>query len=144
MVLEPVAQHGYIFRGRKVLIRQRTRLIYAFRGQLTEFGQVVPQRPANVPKLIMIVEDPTCGLPSEALATLQVLILSLRHLEAEIIRLDAEIARRAKEDNLAQAADDDPGYRPADRHSLCDAGPRGRDLPQTPGFCSLLAPMIAV
>ena len=92
MVLEPVTQHGSIFRVREVLIRQRTQLINAFRGHLTEFGQVVPQGTSNVHKLIRLVEDQTCGLPSEAMATLQVLILSLRHLEAEITRLDAEIA----------------------------------------------------
>jgi len=91
-----------VFQVREVLIRQRTQLIDAFGGQLTGFGQVVPQGISNVPKLIRMVEDPTCGLPSEAMATLQVLILSLRHLEAEITKLDAKIARRAKEDDLAR------------------------------------------
>lgn len=36
-----------IFRVRELLIRQRTQAINALRGQLTEFGQIVPQGAAN-------------------------------------------------------------------------------------------------
>src|SRR5690606_18404916 len=91
---------------------ERTQLINALRGHLTEFGEVVPQGTSNVSKLITIVEDPTSGLPSEAVATLQILILSLRHLEAEITKLDDEIARRAKEDDLAKRLMTIPGIGP--------------------------------
>ena len=101
-----------VFRVREVLIRQRTQLINALRGHLTEFGQVMPKGISNVSRLISIVDDPTSGLPSEAIATLQVLIASLRHLEAEISKLDAEISRRAKEDDLARRLMTVPGIGP--------------------------------
>lgn len=102
MVLEPVARHGSIFRIRELLIRQRTQAINALRGHLTEFGQIVPQGAANAARLIAIVEDPDSGLPADAIATLKVLVAALAHLEAEIGKLDAEIARRAKENELAR------------------------------------------
>lgn len=85
-----------VLRVRELLIRQRTQAINALRGHLAEFGQVVPQGAANASKLIAIVEDPESNLPAEATATLQVLIGSLAHLEAQIGRLDAEISRCAK------------------------------------------------
>lgn len=102
MVLEPVARHGSIFRIRELLIRQRTQAINALRGHLTEFGQIVPQGAANAARLIAIVEDPDSVLPADAIATLKVLVAALAHLEAEIGKLDGEIARRAKENELAR------------------------------------------
>ena len=113
---------------------QRTQLINALRGHLTEFGEVVPQGTSNVSKLITIVEDPTSGLPSEAVVTLQILILSLRHLEAEITKLDDEIARRAKEDDLAKRLMTIPGIGPLIATAFATLAPaaetfrKGRDF----------------
>ena len=91
-----------VFRVRELLIRQRTQAINALRGHLTEFGQIVPQGAANAAKLIAIVEDPDSGLPDDAIGTLKVLVAALAHLEAEIGKLDAEIARRAKENEVGR------------------------------------------
>jgi len=91
-----------VFRVRELLIRQRTQAINALRGHLTEFGQVVPQGAANASRLIAIVEDPDNGLPANARPTLTVLITALAHLDEEIGRLDAEIGRQAKENDVAR------------------------------------------
>ncbi len=69
---------------------------------MSEFGQVGATGAANASKLIAIVEDPTSGLPADAIPTLKTLIAALAHLEAEIKELDAEIARRAKENDVAR------------------------------------------
>jgi transposase len=90
-----------VFRVRELLIRQRTQAINALRGHLSEFGQVVPQGAANTSKLIAIVEDPECGLPADAIPSLKVLVAALAQLKAEIAKLDAEITRRAKENEIA-------------------------------------------
>ncbi len=82
------------------------------RGHLTEFGQIVPQGAANAVKLIAIVEDPDSGLPEDAIGTLKVLVGALAHLEAEIGKLDAEIARRAKENEVARRLMTVPGIGP--------------------------------
>lgn len=101
-----------VFRVRELLIRQRTQAINALRGHLSEFGQVVPQGAANAPKLIAIVDDPESGLPVDAVPTLKVLITALIQLEAEIVKLDAEIARRAKENDVARRLMTVPGIGP--------------------------------
>jgi transposase len=72
----------------------------------------VPQGAANAARLIAIVEDPDSGLPVDAIATLKVLVAALAHLEAEIVKLDAEIARRAKENEVARRLMTVPGIGP--------------------------------
>ena len=89
-----------VLRIRELLIRQRTQAINALRGHLGAFGRVVPQGAANAARLVAIVEDPDSGLPADAIATLKVLVAALAHLEAEIGKLDAEIFRRAKANEI--------------------------------------------
>ena len=101
-----------VFRVRELLIRQRTQAINALRGHLAEFGQIVPQGAANAARLIAIVENQDSDLPADAIATLKVLVAALIHLETEIARLDAEIARRAKEDEVARRLMTMPGIGP--------------------------------
>ena len=101
-----------VFRVRELLIRQRTQAINALRGHLAEFGQIVPQGAANAARLIAIVENQDSDLPADAIATLKVLVAALIHLETEIARLDAEIARRAKEDEVARRLMTVPGIGP--------------------------------
>lgn len=98
-----------VFRVRELLIRQRTQAINALRGHLTEFGQIVPQGAANASKLVALVEDPESVLPADAIPTLKALIAVLTHLEAEISKLDAEIARCAKENDVARRLMTVPG-----------------------------------
>jgi transposase len=101
-----------VFRIRELLIRQRTQMINALRGHLGEFGHIVPQGVANAARLISIVEDPDSGLPADASVTLKVLVSALTHVETEISKLDAEIARRAKENDVARRLMTVPGIGP--------------------------------
>lgn len=101
-----------VFRLRELLIRQRTQAINALRGHLGEFGEIVPQGAANAARLIAVVEDPDSGLPADAIATLKVLVGALTNLETEISKLDAEIARRAKENEVARRLMTVPGIGP--------------------------------
>lgn len=101
-----------VFRVRELLIRQRTQAINALHGHLGEFGQIVPQGAANAARLIAIVEDPDSGLPADAITTLTVLVAALTHLETEIKKLDVEIARRARENEVAQRLMTVPGIGP--------------------------------
>ena len=101
-----------VFRVRELLIRQRTQAINALRGHLAEFGQIVPQGAANAARLIAIVENQDSDLPADAIATLKVLVAALAYLESEIGQLDAEIARRAKENEVARRLMTVPGIGP--------------------------------
>ena len=101
-----------VFRIRELLIRQRTQAINALHGHLGEFGQIVLQGAGNAARLIAMIEDPDSGLPTEALATLDVLVSALRHLETEIGKLDVEISRRTKGNEVAPRLMTIPGIGP--------------------------------
>jgi len=90
-----------VFRARDLLVRQQTQIINALRGHLAEFGLVVAQGPAHVAKLVAAIEDPEHPFPEAACPVLQILAGTLGVLEERIKLLDLEIARRAKEDELA-------------------------------------------
>ncbi|SDF02925.1 MULTISPECIES: IS110 family transposase [Paracoccus] len=109
---EEIQGAAMVFRVRELLIRQRTQAINALRGHLAEFGEIVPQGAANASKLIALVEDPECTLPADAIPVLKVLVSALAQLEEEISKLDAEIARRAKENDVARRLMTVPGIGP--------------------------------
>ena len=131
---EDVQGAAMVFRVRELLIRQRTQAINALRGHLAEFGQVVPQGAANASKLIATVEVPEGTLPADAIPTLKVLVAALSHLKAEIGKLDAEIARRAKENDVARRLMTVPGIGPLIATAIAILAPppetfrKGRDF----------------
>jgi len=131
---EDVHGAAMVFRVRELLIRQRTQTINALRGHLTEFGEVVPQGAANAARLITIVEDAAGGLPEDARATLLVLIETKMRLDDQIAKLNAEISRRAKENEVARRLMTIPGIGPLIATALVALAPppetfrRGRDF----------------
>jgi transposase len=132
-----------VFRTRDLLVRQRTQMINALRGHLTEYGLVVAQGPAHVTKLIEYVKDPKCDLPQEALSILSVLIASLKELDEKITLLDREIAKRAREDQVARRLTTIPGIGPIIATAIAALAPpvetfkRGRDFAAWVGLTPL-------
>ncbi len=127
-----------VFRVRELLIRQRTQVINSLRGHLGEFGQVVPQGAANATKLIAIIEDPACDLPADAIPTLKVLVAALAQLEAEIGKLDTEIARRAKENELARRLMTVPGVGPLIATAIATLAPPAETFRKARDFAAWL------
>lgn len=127
-----------VFRVRELLIRQRTQTINALRGHLNEFGQIVPQGVANASKLVALVECSECELPMEAIATFQALIATLGHFETEIAKLDAEITRRAKEDDLARRLMTVPGIGPLIATAIATLAPPPENFRRARDFAAWL------
>ena len=88
-----------MFRTRDLLVRQRTQLINAIRGHLTEYGWVAPKGPSHVAKLSDLIEEEemTNSLPEAAHAMFRLMLDVLASLNGKIADLDKEIARRARE-----------------------------------------------
>lgn len=101
-----------IFRTRDMLVGQRTQIINAIRGHLAEYGLIAPQGPFHVERLIAQIEDPTSELPQAARTCLALLVGTLRHLQEQTAALDAEIAARAKTDDVARRLMTVPGIGP--------------------------------
>jgi transposase len=123
-----------VFRTRDLLVRQRTQLINALRGHLTEFGYIVRQGVGHVGKLAEIVRDPASDIPPQARPILMVIAQGLETLQAQIAVLDREIASRAKADPVAKRLMTIPGVGPVIATALVALAPaastfrRGRDF----------------
>jgi transposase len=132
-----------VFRARDLLVKQRTQIINALRGHLTEFGIVVAKGPAHVPQLVRAVEDGAEPIPELARPILRGLIEMLQALDDRIAGLDREIAQRAKEDETARRLMTIPGVGPVTATALAALAPpaetfkRGRDFAAWVGLTPL-------
>ncbi len=123
-----------VFKVRDIAVRQKTQLINALRGHLTEFGIVVPQGPSHVAKLLDWIDDAHSDLPEAARCPCLMLVTTLRALMIQIAELDQEIARRARHDDVAERLMTIPGIGPVIATTLEAMAPpaetfvRGREL----------------
>lgn len=93
--IKTIEQQGVLMlhRARALLVSQRTALINALRGHLSEFGIVAAQGARHVAALIALVmnRDEDC-LPSAARPALIPLVRQIENLEREIAVFDRRIA----------------------------------------------------
>jgi transposase len=123
-----------VFRTRDLLVQQRTQVINAVRGHLSEFGIVVAKGAQNSGLLAAQVEEPASGLPEPVRGMLGILIEELRRLNERIAELDREVMRRAKANATARRLMTIPGIGPVTAMALVALAPaaatfkRGRDF----------------
>jgi len=95
---------------------------------------MVLQGAANDGRLVALVEDRSSGLPDDARGTLEVLVGTLAQLDAQIGKLNAEIARRVKKNDVARRLLTFPGIGPLIATAIAVLAPppetfrRGRDF----------------
>lgn len=127
---------GLVFRTRDLLVRQRTQLINAIRGHLTEYGWVAPKGPSHVAMLADLLEedDMASSLPEAARTMFRLMLDLLEELDGRISELDKEIARRAREDAIARRLMTIPGIGPITATAIAALAPpletfaKGRDF----------------
>lgn len=99
-----------VFRTRDLMVRQRTQLINAIRGHLTEYGWVAPKGPSHVAVLVDLLDGELgSSLPDGATPMFHSMLELLEVLDGEIIELDKQIVRRAREDVIARRLMTIPG-----------------------------------
>ena len=104
---------------------------------------MVAQGPAHVAELIEIIEDPACALPEEARPILRVAVAHLKDLDEKIALLDVEVAKRAKEDQVARRLTTIPGVGPITATAIAALAPpaetfgKGRDFAAWVGLTPL-------
>ena len=124
-----------VFRTRDLLVRQRTQMVNAIRGHLTEYGWVAPKGRSYVALLGDLLEDQLgASLPEAARAMFRVMLGMLEELDARIAELDKEIAKRAREDEVVRRLMTIPGIGPIAATAIAALAPpaasfkRGRDF----------------
>lgn len=122
-----------VFRGRDLLVGQRTQIINALRGHMAEHGWVAPKGPSHIARLAELLED-EAAVPPGARPVLKLLIEMVAELDRRIGELDREIARRAREDETARRLMTIPGIGPITATALMALAPppesfrKGRDF----------------
>jgi transposase len=127
---------GLVFRTRDLLVKQRTQLINAIRGHLSEYGWVAPKGPSHVAMLADLLEEEEMAstLPEAARSMLRVMLDLLGNLDDRIKELDKEIARRAREDEVSRRLMTIPGIGPIGATAIAALAPpaetfaKGRDF----------------
>jgi transposase len=115
-----------VFRGRDLLVRQRTQVSNALRSHMAEYGWVVPKGLAHLDKLAALLADPA-AVPEGVRSVCMVLLDSLTVLDKQIALLDKEIARRSREDEVARRLMTIPGVGPITATAIAAlAPPRAR------------------
>ncbi|WP_337738036.1 IS110 family transposase [Sinorhizobium meliloti] len=115
---------------------QRTQLINAIRGHLSEYGLIAPQGPSHVKRLIAQVEDSTWSVPDATRSCLSILVEALRRLQDPFRELDAEISARAKSDETAHRLMSVPVVGPLIATALEALAPSAETFPSGRGFAA--------
>ena len=123
-----------LFRTRDLLVRQRTQLINALRGQLSEHGVVAPQGPANVAILAQAIDDITPSLPLLVVELARVYLDQIEGLSEKVAGLEKAIACEAKRGAMTRRLQTMPGVGPITAMAIETFAPpievfrRGRDF----------------
>ena len=123
-----------LHRTRDLLIRQRTQLINALRGQLSEHGVVAPQGPANVAILAQAIDDMTPSLPLLVVELARVYLDQIDGLSEKVAGLEKAIACEGKQGAMTRRLQTVPGVGPITAMAIETFAPpmevfrRGRDF----------------
>jgi transposase len=101
-----------LFRTRDLLVRQRTQLINALRGHLTEHGVVAPQGPANVKGLAEAIESETTSLPLLVVELSRVFLDQIDGLSKTIAELEKATVQEAARGATMRRLQTMPGVGP--------------------------------
>ena len=123
-----------LFRIRDLLVRQRTQLINALRGHLSEHGVVAPQGPAHMKVLAEAVENETTQLPLLVVELARVFLEQVDGLSKKIAELEKATAHEAARGATTCRLQTMPGVGPITAMAIETFAPpmtvfkRGRDF----------------
>jgi transposase len=133
---------GLAFRTGDLLVRQRTQLINAIRGHLTEYGWIALRGPSHVATLADLIEEEAMAssLPEAPRPMFRVMLDLLAELNAKIADLDKEIARGAREDGVSRRLMTIPGIGPISATATADLAPPMETFAKGRDFAALVGP----
>ena len=99
-------------KAREMLVSQRTQLLNALRGHLTEVGVIAPQGLRCARELAELIKACDETIPFEVCEALAPLVVQLRNLDEAIARLDRIMAKLAQKDETARRLMSIPGFGP--------------------------------
>jgi transposase len=112
-----------LHKTRDLLVRQRTMLINALRGHLTEYGIVSAQGAGGVRLAIEALHEAQESLPVLARFALHGLVSQLRSIEAEIEKIEAEILKWHRSNEASRRLATIPGIGPITASAIAASVP---------------------
>lgn len=131
---EAAQARAMVFRTRDLLVRQRTQLINALRGNLAEFGIVAPQGPANLGRLQEAIETSGATLPAQVRDIAATYLEAISGLSGKITTLEKSIRTEAARGETTRRLMTMPGIGPISAMAIEAFAPpmesfrRGRDF----------------
>ena len=102
-----------VHKVRELLMKQRTMTMNALRGQMAEFGIVVPEGTRHIAELAAVLDDPQDErIPALLRDALRKLSEGLRGLEARIAAIDKQLVAWGRENANCRHLITIPGYGP--------------------------------
>ena len=101
-----------LFRTREQFVKQRTEAINALRSHLYEFGYVAPEGIGYLPRLEVVIEDPSSDLPPLAREICRELLDQIAHLTTRINAMKKRIDAIAREGETSRRLQTMPGVGP--------------------------------
>lgn len=121
-----------LHRVRDLLVRQRTQLANAIRGQLYEMGIIGSRGNGGIKMLLERIEaadaSPDAGIPPALQALLSVLAGQWRALDKQISDLDKEVQAQVQQNAVARRLTKIPGVGPLTAHAVSAAIGDGRQF----------------
>ena len=96
-----------LHRGRDLLMRQRTMILNAIRGHLSEFGVIAPQGPGRLLATIRVLDQGR--LPDVANAALDIMLRHFEELNDRIRGLECQLRTWHRQDETSQRLETIPG-----------------------------------
>lgn len=125
-----------LHRGRELLVRQRTQLANAIRGQLYEMGLIAAKGSGGIKALLERIEAQDAAIPAALLACLATLAAQWRGLDAAIGGYDKQILAQARQDAAARRLMQIPGVGPITAHAVVAAIGDGRQFGSARDFAA--------
>jgi transposase len=125
-----------LHRGRDLLVRQRTQLANAIRGQLYEMGLIAAKGAGGIKALLERIEAKDPAIPPALFACLVPLAAQWRALDGEISGYDKQILAQARQDKDARRLMQIPGVGPITAHAVVAAIGDGRQFSSARDFAA--------
>lgn len=125
-----------IHRARDLLVRQRTQLSNAIRGQFYEMGIINSKGARGVEALVQMIETADGAVPEPLLRCLTPLARQWRAVQEEIKELDQEILTQVQQDPVAKRLTKIPGVGPITAHAVIAAIGDGRQFGSARDFAA--------
>jgi transposase len=103
---------GMAFKTRDLLVRQRTQMINALRGNLAEFGVIAAKGKANLERLREVVDDADTSLPGPVVALAQMTLTQIDEVSTRIDAIEHDIKQLARRQDSSKRVMKIPGVGP--------------------------------